>query len=102
MCDLSVTYYPSRNASIAMFGDVFSNYDGARNEITGIYPLFQQLDFSGNTLQSVTGAGVCLTESMIFLSTTTTLQDVLGAGRRPVVLVLWVGIDLGFGFIFRR
>lgn len=54
-------YYPVRNASFAMFGDVFSNYDGVGNEVTGIYPLFQQLDISGNTFQSVTGTGVFLT-----------------------------------------
>lgn len=54
-------YYPVRNASFAMFGDVFSNYDGVGNEVTGVYPLFQQLDISGNTFQSVTGTGVFLT-----------------------------------------
>ena len=54
-------YYPVRNASIALFGDVFSNYDGAGNEVTGVYPLFQQLDISGNTFQSLTGAGIYLT-----------------------------------------
>lgn len=54
-------YYPVRNASIAMFGDVFSSYDGAGNEVTGIYPLFQDIEISGNTIQSETGAGIFLT-----------------------------------------
>jgi len=54
-------YYPSRDASIAMFGDLSSNYDGAWNEVTGIYPSFQDIEISGNTIQSTTGAGIYMT-----------------------------------------
>jgi len=54
-------YYPSRNASIAMFADISSTYDGMWNEITGIYPSFQDIEVSGNTIQSTTGTGIYLT-----------------------------------------
>jgi hypothetical protein len=54
-------YYPSRDASIAMFGDISSNYDGVWNEVTGIYPSFQDIEISGNTIQSTTGAGIYVT-----------------------------------------
>jgi|GEM_PF-3239727 len=54
-------YYPSKDASIAMFGDISSTYDGAWNEITGIYPSFQDIEISGNTIQSTTGTGIYLT-----------------------------------------
>jgi hypothetical protein len=53
-------YYPSREASISMLPDITSNYDGVSNEVTGIYPLFQDIEISGNTIQSVSGAGVFL------------------------------------------
>jgi hypothetical protein len=33
-------YYPNRNASIAFFADIFSDYNKASNEVTGIYPGF--------------------------------------------------------------
>jgi len=51
-------YYPSRNAAIAMFADISSTYDGVWNEVTGIYPLFQDIEISGNTIQSATGTGI--------------------------------------------
>jgi parallel beta-helix repeat protein len=54
-------YYPSRNASIAMFADISSTYDGIWNEVTGIYPSFQDIEISGNTIQSATGTGIYLT-----------------------------------------
>jgi len=50
-------YYPSRNASIAMFTDISSTYDGIWNEVTGIYPSFQDIEISGNTIQSASGTG---------------------------------------------
>jgi hypothetical protein len=55
------SYYPSRNASIAMFGDITSSYDGTYNEVTGVYPLFQDIEISGNEIESKTGAGIFLT-----------------------------------------
>jgi hypothetical protein len=54
-------YYPSRSASIAMFADISSTYDGIWNEVTGIYPSFQDIEISGNTIQSATGTGIYLT-----------------------------------------
>jgi hypothetical protein len=54
-------YYPSRNASIAMFADISSTYDGIWNEVTGIYPSFQDIEISGNTIQSATGTGIYVT-----------------------------------------
>lgn len=52
--------FPNRNASIAMFGDIFSSYNGVPNEVTGIYPLFQDIEISGNEIESATGAGIYL------------------------------------------
>jgi hypothetical protein len=54
-------YYPSRNASIAMFADISSTYDGVWNEVTGIYPSFQDIEISGNKIQSATGTGIYVT-----------------------------------------
>jgi hypothetical protein len=54
-------YYPSRNASIAMFTDISSTYDGIWNEVTGIYPSFQDIEISGNTIQSASGTGIYVT-----------------------------------------
>jgi hypothetical protein len=54
-------YYPERNASIALFADIFSNYNNTSNEVTGIYPGFQQIEISGNSFDSATGAGIYLT-----------------------------------------
>lgn len=52
--------YPNRNASIAMFGDIFSSYDGVSNEVTAVYPLYQDIEISGNEIESRTGAGIFL------------------------------------------
>ena len=54
-------YFPNRNASIALFADVFSNYNNTSNEVTGIYPGFQQIEISGNHFNSASGAGIYLT-----------------------------------------
>ena len=54
-------YYPARNASIAMFADISSTYNGMWNEVTGIYPSFQNIEISGNTIQSAAGTGIYLT-----------------------------------------
>jgi Right handed beta helix region len=53
--------YPNRNASIAMFEDIFSSYNGVSNEVTGIYPLYRDIEISGNEIESRTGAGIFLT-----------------------------------------
>jgi hypothetical protein len=53
--------YPNRNASIAMFADIFSSYNGVSNEITGTYPLYQDIEISENEIESRTGAGIYLT-----------------------------------------
>jgi hypothetical protein len=54
-------YYPNRNASIALFADLSSTYNNTFNEVTGIYPGFQQIEISGNRFDSATGAGIYLT-----------------------------------------
>jgi Right handed beta helix region len=54
-------YYPARNASIAMFEDISSRYNETWNEVTGIYPTFQDIEISGNRIGSTTGAGIFLT-----------------------------------------
>ncbi len=54
-------YYPVRNASIVLFEDLSSTYNGTWNEVTGIYPAFQNIEISGNTIQSKTGTGILLT-----------------------------------------
>ncbi len=45
-----------------MFEDFSSTYNnGTWNEVTGIYPAFQNIEISGNTIRSDTGAGILLT-----------------------------------------
>ncbi len=56
-----INAYPNRNASIAMFGDILSSYDGVPNEVTAVYPLYQDIEISGNEIESRTGAGIFLT-----------------------------------------
>jgi hypothetical protein len=53
-------YYPAKDASIVLSGDLSTTYDGAWNEVTGVYPAFQDLEISGNTIQSASGTGVFL------------------------------------------
>ena len=53
--------YPARNASIALFADLSTDYNNVGNEVTGIYPGFQQIEISGNSFDSTTGAGIYLT-----------------------------------------
>jgi hypothetical protein len=54
-------YYPVRDASIAVFEDISSTYNGSWNEVTGIYPAFQNIEISGNSIQSKAGTGILLT-----------------------------------------
>jgi hypothetical protein len=54
-------YYPVRDAAIALFGDLSTTYNDTWNEVTGVYPLFQDIEISGNVIQSETGTGVFLT-----------------------------------------
>jgi hypothetical protein len=54
------SYYPSRNAAITMFEEVYSIYNNTPNSVTGIYPTFQDIEISGNTIGSKTGAGIFL------------------------------------------
>lgn len=56
-----MNYYPARDASIAIFGDLSTTYDNVWNEVTGIYPAFQDIEIFGNTFKSASGAGVFLT-----------------------------------------
>jgi hypothetical protein len=44
-----------------MFTDISSTYDGIWNEVTGIYPSFQDIEISGNTIQSASGTGIYVT-----------------------------------------
>jgi hypothetical protein len=54
-------YYPAKDASIVMSADLSTTYDSVWNEITGIYPAFQDIEISGNFIRSVSGAGIFLT-----------------------------------------
>jgi hypothetical protein len=54
-------YYPVRDAAIALFGDLSTTYNDTWDEVTGVYPLFQDIEISGNVIRSETGTGVFLT-----------------------------------------
>ena len=57
----ATSYYPDTSASIAMFEDISSTYNNTWNEVTGVYPTFQNIEISGNTMASTSGAGIYLT-----------------------------------------
>lgn len=50
--------YPHRNAAISVFDEAVTNYNKVPDNFIGIYPVFQDIEISGNTIQSLAGAGV--------------------------------------------
>lgn len=52
--------YPHRDAAITAFAEAVTHYGNVPDNLIGIYPLFQDIEISGNTLQSLSGAGLYL------------------------------------------
>jgi hypothetical protein len=52
--------YPHRNAAISAASEAVTNYNKVPDNFVGIYPAFQDIEISGNTIQSLVGAGVYL------------------------------------------
>jgi len=50
--------YPHRNAAIGVFSEVATNYNKTPDNFSGVYPVFQDIEISGNTVQSLSGADV--------------------------------------------
>jgi hypothetical protein len=50
--------YPHRNAAITVFNEAITNYNQVPDNFEGIYPVFQDIEISGNTLQSLSGADI--------------------------------------------
>jgi hypothetical protein len=50
--------YPHRNAAISAFSEVATNYNKTPDNFNGVYPVFQDIEISGNTIQSLSGAGI--------------------------------------------
>jgi hypothetical protein len=56
--------YPHRNAAIGVADEAVTNYNKVPDNFIGIYPVFQDIEISGNTLQSLTGAGIYMSGVM--------------------------------------
>jgi hypothetical protein len=52
--------YPHRNAAISIFSEVATNYNKTPDNFSGIYPAFQDIEISGNAIQSLSGPGIYL------------------------------------------
>ncbi len=52
--------YPHRNAAISVFDEAVTNYNKTPDNFVGTYPAFQDIEISGNTIQSLSGAGIYL------------------------------------------
>jgi len=50
--------YPHRNAAITVFSEAVTNYNNTPDNFNGIYPAFQDIEISGNSIQSLAGAGI--------------------------------------------
>ena len=50
--------YPHRNAAIGVSDEAVTNYNKVPDNFIGIYPVFQDIEISGNTIQSLAGAGI--------------------------------------------
>ncbi len=50
--------YPHRNSVISIFSEVATNYNKTPDNFNGVYPAFQDVEISGNTIQGVAGNGV--------------------------------------------
>lgn len=52
--------YPHRNAAISIADEAVTNYNKVPDNFIGIYPVFQDIEISENTIQSLAGAGIYL------------------------------------------
>jgi hypothetical protein len=50
--------YPHRNAAISIVSEVATNFNKTPDNFNGIYPAFQDIEISGNTIQSLSGPGL--------------------------------------------
>jgi hypothetical protein len=50
--------YPHRNAAISIASEVATNYNKTPDNFNGVYPAFQDIEISGNAIQSLAGAGI--------------------------------------------
>lgn len=50
--------YPRSNAAISVSNEAVTNYNKVPDNFIGIYPAFQDIEISGNTIQSLAGAGI--------------------------------------------
>ena len=50
--------YPHRNAAISIASEVATNFDKTPDNFNGIYPFFQDIEISGNSIQSLAGASI--------------------------------------------
>jgi hypothetical protein len=54
----SMGTYPHRNAAISIVSEVATNFNKTPDNFNGIYPAFQDIEISGNTIQSLSGPGL--------------------------------------------
>jgi hypothetical protein len=52
--------YPHRSAAISIVSEVATNFNKTPDGFNGIYPGFQDIEISGNTIQSLSGPGLYL------------------------------------------
>ena len=52
--------YPHRNAAIDLASEVATKFNKTDDNFNGVYPVFQDIEISGNTIQSLAGAGIYL------------------------------------------
>jgi len=50
--------YPHRSAAIAIASEVATNFSKTPDNFNGVYPAFQDIEISGNTIQSLSGPGL--------------------------------------------
>lgn len=50
--------YPHRNAAISIASEVATKFNKTDDNFNGIYPVFQDIEISGSTIQSLAGAGI--------------------------------------------
>lgn len=54
--------YPHRNAAIAVFNEVVTNYNKVPDNFAAVYPVFRDVEISGNTIQAVSGPDIFVTD----------------------------------------
>ncbi len=50
--------FPHRNAAIDVASEVATKFNKTDDNFNGVYPVFQDIEISGNTIQSLAGAGI--------------------------------------------